>query len=159
MVGYLGEARLLSPLEDLDSSVSANMIQILMLVNRSVQYPSTASDSYYSTDILCCPSIQQPQAEHHLSFVGQRQDKCRMLLFQCRSLRGKQRLICRTRQDGRMDFLLENLLAHSRNFGEYSKHVAKPSSPSFPFHIWEGICMYKRCRRTSINMQYPHEAP
>lgn len=48
---------LLPALEDLDHAISADVVQILMLLYHPAQIASASSDSDHPADILGCPSV------------------------------------------------------------------------------------------------------
>lgn len=77
----------------LDSPISTDMVQILMLLYRPLQRNSSTGGPYHPAHVLCRPCVQQPQAEHRLSLVRQRQHEGGVLLLQCSGLGGQQGLV------------------------------------------------------------------
>lgn len=97
--------RLLPTLKDLDPSVSADTIQIFVFLDRPLPPASATSDPHDSTDVLGRAGVQQPQAEHRLSLVSQRQRKRSVFPFQRCSLRRDQGLVRGDCQNCRVNFL------------------------------------------------------
>ncbi|KUI73008.1 hypothetical protein VM1G_11844 [Cytospora mali] len=76
-----------------------------MLLYRRVQRTPATGDPHHSAHVLGRAGVQQPQAEHRLGLVRQGQHQCRVLLLQRRGLRGQQGVVCRERDDSRVDIL------------------------------------------------------